>query len=887
MWVNTVKTDLENLKATVEGLDGVKTLSYADGMLIIETGKGTKVEVPVPSATGVTTVELKDNVLYVDGKEAGKVEITEGEAVKVEVKEDGKLYINDEVQDLEIGSKVVMVDNGNGSYTMTVDGTSYVLPKYSPAAAITSVEFETAMTTFQNVAYTIPQADGISWNLAATNVDWKGPKGAVKRNDLLVGQITTVNVQVTPASFDMTTPGLLSLKDSKGNVAPVKVTAVANNKLITTSRSANASGSWLLSIEMNDEIDATNIREAFEVKPNVLRNYALCVAGTPVSAYDITIKMRDKVDSHENDLKAQYDCLSYIDEEGLDASVKNDNVNKLPIGTTALTVTFKSIAYADHLYDSYITFEGSNQSLAKARGIVANGMSITAPASAAGTVITATIHMIDITGKEFTAEQEFTVASSAANAVEADAVKYVVMPAKVTSGIAAPLEPIAIVNLEKVFAEIDPATLQKVQEWSQLSIVEEENQKEFLIASNADGVIAQGNSGASFFKADGKSWDITADEDDLCDLSTIKLTFGTGSAGTHKIAQDAKPGKYTLYLVATDKDVNDTKGQEIFRVKVEVEVARPEFSALFTKQDALWKDGKFVAAITPTDNVGGSPALNWGSKNASITLGTAFKAVDNTNADIAQLGYAFKDINGEYPVSNLDAAYNDNALNAISGTVGSAILDKDVIFNKEKNALAVTEITDMVAYASVLSGLQDSQVEFDANTSTADQKKYAIKALQEAFSVTSDAYTTQLKTMWDGISYAYFENGTKVTTPVLLTKDGHIAQYAATSDGKAIQSGFGLELNGKFTTLGTTSSTLWGAMGTTNTAFDSYRLLNTIISGMKLTDVKIAPEITEGSISFDTDKYKVNLANATTATVTFTLTDATGIQYPIKVVVKK
>ena len=235
----------------------------------------------------------------------------------------------------------------------------------------------------------------------------------------------------------------------------------------------------------------------------------------------------------------------------------------------------------------------------------------------------------------------------------------------------------------------------------------------------------------------------------------------------------------------------------------------------------------------------------------------------------------------------MDAAYNDNALNAISGTVGSAILDKDVIFNKEKNALAVTEITDMVAYASVLSGLQDSQVEFDANTSTADQKKYAIKALQEAFSVTSDAYTTQLKTMWDGISYAYFENGTKVTTPVLLTKDGHIAQYAATSDGKAIQSGFGLELNGKFTTLGTTSSTLWGAMGTTNTAFDSYRLLNTIISGMKLTDVKIAPEITEGSISFDTDKYKVNLANATTATVTFTLTDATGIQYPIKVVVKK
>ncbi len=296
--INTVKTDLESLKSTVEGLDGVKTLSYADGMLIIETGKGTKVEVPVPSATGVTTVELKDNVLYVDGKEAGKVEIAEGEAVKVEVKEDGKLYINGEVQDLEIGSKVVVVDNGNGTYTMTVDGESYVLPKAS--ASIYSVELaenvvyngyftQKYLTSTEVTILKTIDKYGINWGTAAEDLaEWTGPKGAVKKGQLLLGAINTLDVTVTPKNADLT-QAKLTLVDMNGKEAPATVTPSVkeNDDMLTGSRAASVDGTWTLTItptataeEMatayagtNNDGDAENLKYALAVDGVVMTDY--------------------------------------------------------------------------------------------------------------------------------------------------------------------------------------------------------------------------------------------------------------------------------------------------------------------------------------------------------------------------------------------------------------------------------------------------------------------------------------------------------------------------------------------------------------------------------------------------------------------------------------
>lgn len=117
------------------------------------------------------------------------MEFEEGQAVKVEVK-DGKLYINDKVQNLEIDSKVIKVENGNNSYSMTVDGTNYVLPKYSAASGLTSLKFEDQNTTSPSK----DESKAIRWILAATDkLNWKVTRdiNGVKRNDLLVGQMSS------------------------------------------------------------------------------------------------------------------------------------------------------------------------------------------------------------------------------------------------------------------------------------------------------------------------------------------------------------------------------------------------------------------------------------------------------------------------------------------------------------------------------------------------------------------------------------------------------------------------------------------------------------------------------------------------------------------------
>ena len=923
--IDKVAADLESLKATVDQLGGVQDVKVEGGKLLVTAG-GETISYDLPTGEGSdvdkTVVELDGQDLKVDGQVIGQV------GDKVTVNADGYLCVNGEPTEIKAGKYAIIDNESENSVTITLPDANgelktIELAKYSAADEITSLKFEDDKTYFHNVAYATVDK-GISWNLAATDVDWKGKKGPVERNQLLVGQISTVTVQVTPAKFDMSVPGRLSLKDSKGNEAPVKVSAVENNRLMTfSSRAGGNTGSWIVSIEMGDDINETNIEKEFVVKNNELKAYALCVDGEPVSNYDITIKTREKVDGTYG-LTYKVGDLTYIDKDGLEANVTKD---KMPIGTTALNLILEDqgsttgLEILDHVYDSYITFEGSNQSLAKSKGIVADGMTITAPESAAGTTITATIYVLDVSGKEFKSTLEFTVASNTASSVEADDVKHVVMPAKVNNGNAEAIEPIAIVNLEKVFEQISPATLQKVKDWSQLTIVEEKDQAGFLVAStnenvhgeaiifdgtNKDYVSSYNNkTNVQFLKKDGKAWLVTEDEDDLCDLATIKIPFekleakigDTSNKVTNVanlIAKDAKPGKYTLYLVATaDKD-SDTAGQEIFRVKMDVEIALPSFDQLFSKQSELWNEaGKYVATVTPTDLKVASESTTWGTENAAITLSTAFKAVDNTNAMVDQLGFAFQKVGDEYPIANLDVAYNGNNLNAISGKDGAAILDKNVVFNEKKNAIALSEISNIVAYTSVLPGLQEDQVA--GLTGTTDQKDDQIKALQERFTVPSTAFTAELKAMLDDITYAYYENGATVSTPVQLDKDGYINQYALNKDNKAIESGFGFEWNKKLTAAGTeldkNNNKLWDIVGSNGTAFGKFKMYVTESNANDLTDIAVeAPSTSAGNIAWNASKklYQVTgLEDAQTATVTFTVKDACGIEYPIKVVVRK
>lgn len=590
--------------------------------------------------------------------------------------------------------------------------------------------------------------------------------------------------------------------------------------------------------------------------------------------------------------KGSYVQLSYVNEEGYIVALKEDNngypVNELPLDkTTDLTLqlleNYSTISTeTDKIYDSYITFEGTNKSLALARGISADGMTIKTTAASAGTNITATVHFLDVTGKEYTQTISFTVATSAAASVAADDVKYVVMPTKITDDVAARIGNINITNLSKVFESIDPATRQKVQTINQLSIVEEAGQTGFLLTSGNATLLDGANIGKYLFKANGSQWNQTANPndtwvDDLVDLATISLPVGVNDL---KIAKDAKPGKYVLYLVAKDLGSTDTQANELFRIKLNVEIALPAFTDLYNKVDANWSDGKFVARITPS----GTSTTTEFNTSAILTMSSAYGPAV-TNAETSRLSYLFSDNDCKY-FSDLKSAYNGDKLNAVVNTNGIATLNKGVAYNGSKTALNVKELKDIVAYTSVFAGMVDktgnSNYKFEYGTD--------VEAIQEAFTVTSAPYNAQVKAALQGVTLVNYANGTlkPANEPIQLTNDGYMSALTF-SNGKP-NTGFGFALNGSYVSAKYTEPGVANELG--SYSLDGYALWSSVYDKWQDKDVQVTPAVEQANVnvglSGTPQQYQVTgLATGESTTVTFTLTDQTGFNYPLTVTVVK
>lgn len=549
--------------------------------------------------------------------------------------------------------------------------------------------------------------------------------------------------------------------------------------------------------------------------------------------------------------------------------------------------------YTDNIYDSYITFEGTNKSLAEARGISAKGMSITTTAASAGTEIVATIHYMDVTGKVATKQAYLTVATSAAASVAADDVKYVVMPTKITDDVAERIGNINITNLGKVFQSIDAATRQKVQSLRQLSIVEEAGQTGFLLTSDNNGILLSGAQFENYSylrKADGTQWNQDAnwnqpwDDDDLVDLATISLPVGYKDL---KIAKDAKPGKYVLYLVAKDIATDDTQANELFRIKLNVEIALPAFTDLYNKVDANWSDGKFVARITPSGTSGSGF-----NANAILTMSSAYGPAV-TNAETSRLSYLFSDNDCKY-FSDLKPAYNEDLLNAVVNTNGIATLNKGVAYNGSKTALNVKELKDIVAYTSVFAGMMKFGTTDISNYIFEDGSKEAVEAIQEAFTVTSAPYNAQVKTALQGVQLVNYINKElrPANEPIQLAVNETINPL--TFDGTTPKDGFGFELNGSYVSAKYTKDDVANQMGAYS--LDGYALWESRTSWIDK-DAKVSTKAEQTGVSTSlsnigtTDPnfvYKVSgLTTGQSTTVTFTLTDQTGFQYPLTVTVVK
>jgi hypothetical protein len=314
----------------------------------------------MPEYTGIKEVKLEGNTLYVDGVEAGKVELTgeDGETIHVPVitVKDGKLYVDDQLMDIEVGSNVVLVDNGD-TCTLTVDGQSVTLMK--SGAELTSITIE----DLDDVAFGGIDGGLIQWGIASkATPDWAGAKGAIAMNQLLIGQISTVNVQVTPADYDLGAQ-TLTLVDSRGNIAPVTVAAVANNRLM--SRAASSNGSWTLSVTIDEtQVNAGNIATEFDYDPEDPNSdamaYTLCVNGKPFTTYDLSVEPVNTANTTNTPISVGGTNVVFVDADGREKDVRT---GKIPVGTTPLLVNI------NNLYDYYYTFEGTNKSLAEQYGI--------------------------------------------------------------------------------------------------------------------------------------------------------------------------------------------------------------------------------------------------------------------------------------------------------------------------------------------------------------------------------------------------------------------------------------------------------------------------------------------------------------------------------------
>lgn len=455
---------------------------------------------------------------------------------------------------------------------------------------------------------------------------------------------------------------------------------------------------------------------------------------------------------------------------------------------------------------------------------------------------------------------------------------------------------INITNLSKVFESIDPAIRQKVQYIDQLSIEEEPGQTGFLLASD-NGVLLSGYDFApnnpDFYnylrKADGSNWiqqywnPDTKIDDDLVDLATITLPVGTEAL---KIAKDAKPGKYVLYLVAKDLGSTDTQANELFRIKLNVEIALPAFTDLYNKVDKNWSEGKFVARITPSSQYKDA-TYDGTTSGAILTMSSAYGPAV-TNAETSRLSYLFSDNDCKY-FSDLKSAYNGDKLNAVVNTNGIATLNKGVAYNGSKTALNVKELKDIVAYTSVFAGMKNFDTQ-ESKYAFEDGSRKAVEAIQEAFTVTSAPYNAQVKTALQGVTLVNYANGTlkPANEPIQLTNDGYMSALTF-SDGKP-NTGFGFALNGSYVSAKYTEPGVANELG--SYSLDGYALWSSAYTDWQDKDVKVTPAVEQANVnvglSGTPQQYQVKgLATGESTTVTFTLTDQTGFQYPLTVTVVK
>lgn len=732
--INTVKTSLDELTTKVNSLGaGVKEFKYENGKLILVTDKDTNFEVELPACDGIKELEIKNGILYADDVEVGPIggEGTTIEGDKVEVK-DGILYINDEPQDLkdEVGSKVIVIDNNDGTYTLTVGSDSYVLPK---ATSSVSVDFFTYGSNRYFTNYSAEDnrtTGGIYWGTADKLLNpWGGLK-TVEKGQLLVGQVKTVPVRVLPATFDLSAvENNLSLVNSLGEKAPVVIKAVSNNTedpFMTDSRAADPKGLWSLQISMDETVTSENIGRIFANGDNTKNMmYALALDGKVLTGYDITV---DTQTEKKTDAIVTYLSIEPVFTQG---AYDVNPISQIPVGKST-TLYLTGHYSVDYVYDSYIEIKDTNK--AGRYGISANGMTITTTSAAAqlpdGETVEAVLHMIDINGTQYEKTIQIGCADAETDAVEIAAQEFEIIPNYNKM----------IVDLADVFTSLTDTDADAISTGDGSKVVLWETTADAATVASTDGVV-NNRASIKYYKT---KEDALAGKNEVvlgAERESIKeIKFAVIDKSSFK--SDAKAGVNNFTITLTDG-----KGNQLKKVTAKVTVTLPAFDDVIAPNTeySTWDGDNFIARLNAVD-FGGELV-------ASISFNNAFISKKDANGNDFFDKDAIKLENGagilSYSLTYTDPA--DGKVKTINQSNLSALIDKAA------GKLTVTSL-DVVVTAKFL-GYETMTV--------------------------SKEFVVNLKSIFEGGKVVYYGADNKPATSVNLAKTSDLIASGVIKDGKA------------------------------------------------------------------------------------------------------
>ena len=676
--IDVIVADLNDLK-TLVGDGGVSSVTFdeATGVLTVVDAAGTKtynVKTPAAEVGEVKVVIDDERNLVVNDEVIGKV----GDVVTVNA--EGYLCVNGVATEIKAGKYAILENESDNTYTITLPDAEgnmqtitllksvatniAVTPYYTAAEGKYSIFTEINPEGVSVSADEVQKKNGIAWGVAASDIDWKGPKGAVKAGQLLIGQQNFAFVQVNPQNVELDKQSL-KLVDIKGNVAPVTVQALPS--MIggghTGSRSVATGGMWVLDITMDNTITANNIGTAFaqvtdkttdgdyDVWSN--NTYALQVNGNIVTGYNFVID----TDAEATDFDLTKNKLEYkadnIKLDGYPATnsqfgVATDTENKNGVSLNEnhyLTIEQGSV------YDYKFEIVNADENDAEAWGITLENNILKGTNAASGKTIHLNVTLLGVNGQ--VKDLELTNKSTQTIAVTFGKISSEVMTLPVSTYKITPEEyansqntdsgkdrkyATLVLDMGDLFSGLTAQEAIAIQTANQTTTskgdIELKTTDETFAFLRATIVGKYNEVGTTikFYKADKKTEvDFDDDEANIREIKYAKVFYNENGITTGLWNPKATLGEHILTMTLEDVD-----GNEIRKANIPVNVTIPTFFELFTKSGA-WTDSNALAVVDETGNVELKQLYNDKTKGANTFDATAswFIADDKKAGEIS------------------------------------------------------------------------------------------------------------------------------------------------------------------------------------------------------------------------------------------------------------